>query len=212
MKHIMTSLLTLLLSFPALAALLTPQGTSESKIEKVSLAPAANATVEGETINLKAISAGMRMKKVLFVEFKVYVAELFASSPESFKKNESQALASLKGQKAVAIKLHFVRAVEAKDVQKSFADALKINKIDVNDGAVKQFLDATKNGKAEEGKALTVLGATLKDGSEVIFYETTGGEISEIKGPAGFIEKIFSIWLGRPADVGLAELKKQLLK
>lgn len=213
MKHLMTSLFTLLLSVPSLAALLTPQGTTETKIEKVSLVPAATAIVEGENINLKAIGAGLRSKKVLFVEFKVYVAELFVSNPESFKKNEAQALASLKGQKAVAIRLHFVRGVEAKDVQKSFVDALKVNKVDVNEATLNQFLDSvTKGGKTEEGKVLTVLGASLKDGNEAIFYETTSGNVSEIKGSAGFIEKVFSIWLGRPADVGLAQLKKEILK
>ncbi len=111
------------------------------------------------------------------------------------------------------MQLHFLRSVDGDTVQKSFKEALKTNKIDTEDAAVKQFLDSvSKGGEAKEGKSLSVLGAKLKDGTEAILYETTAGNLSEIKGPAGFIEKVFSIWLGKPADSGVAELKKAFLK
>lgn len=212
MKIISSLLLTLLLSVSASAALLTTEGTAE-KVEKASVFPTATATVEGESIKMTSIGTGLRQKKVVFMTFKVYVGQLFVSNPEKFKKSETEALASLKEQKAVAMQLHFLRGVDAPDVQKSFAASLKKNNIDMESAAMKQFLDAVnKGGKAIDGKTLTILGAKLKDGSEVIYYENSHGESSEIKGSAGLISSIFSIWLGTPVDDEVATLKKSLLK
>ncbi|WP_374080070.1 chalcone isomerase family protein [Bdellovibrio bacteriovorus] len=212
MKTLLISVFALLLSVTASAALLTPEGAGE-KIEKVSLAASATANVEGESIKLTSVGAGLRAKKVVFVNVKVYVGQLYVASPATFKKSDVEALGSLKDQKAVAVQLHFVRDVDADNVQKSFKEALKANNIDIEESSVKQFLDSVaKGGEAKEGKALTVLGAHLKDGSEAILYETTSGNLSEIKGSAGLIEKIFAIWLGKPSDDGVAQLKKSFLK
>lgn len=212
MKHLIAGLATVLLSLNASAALLTSEGSGE-KIEKVTLSSSATAQIENEAVKLTSVGAGLRAKKVVFVNVKVYVGQLFVSTPESFKKTDSEALTSLKEQKAVAIQLHFLRDVDADNVQKSFKEALKANNVSLDDAAVKQFLDSvSKGGEAKDGKALTILGAKLKDGSESVFYETTSGNISEIKGPAGFIEKVFAIWLGKPSDDGVASLKKSILK
>lgn len=210
MRNLIFALLTLLLSVNSMAALLTPEGNGE-KLEKFTLPASATATVENETLKLTPIGAGLRAKKVVFVNVKVYVGQLLVSNPESFKKDDP--MGSLKNQKTVAIQMHFLRDVDAENVQKSFKEALKANSVSVDDAAVKQFLDSVaKGGEAKDGKALTVLGSKLADGSEAIIYETTSGNISEIKGPAGFTEKIFAIWLGKPADDGVAQLKKSILK
>ncbi|QDK37600.1 chalcone isomerase family protein [Bdellovibrio sp. NC01] len=212
MKHFTTVMLGLVFSINSYAALLTNEG-SKGKLEGVSLSSTSSATVEGEAVKLSQIGAGLRSKKVAFMNFKVYVGELFVSSPEKFKKSESEALASLKEQKAVAVQLHFLRSVGGEDVQKSFKEALKVNGVNLDDSSVKQFLDSvTKGGEAKEGKTLTILGSKLKDGSEEVIYETTSGNVSSIKGPAGFVQQIFSIWLGKPADDGVGNLKASILK
>ncbi|MFM6927756.1 MAG: chalcone isomerase family protein, partial [Bdellovibrio sp.] len=127
--------------------------------------------------------------------------------------NKENPIASLKDQKAVAIQLHFLRSVDSENVQKSFKEALKANDVNLDEVSIKQFLDAVvKGGESKEGKSLTIVGAKLKDASEQISYETTAGTMTEIKGPAGFVEKVFSIWLGKPADDGVAHLKKSILK
>lgn len=212
MKYLLSSLLCLALASTTHAALLTTEG-SGSKIEKLTLPTSGVTSVDGDSLKLTAVGAGLRTKKVVFVNVKVYVGQLFVNSLESFKKTDSEALSSLKEQKAVAIQMHFLRDVDADNVQKSFREALKANGVDTNEAPTQQFLESVKNGgEAKEGKNLTVVGAKLKDGSEVISYETTGGTISQIKGEAGFVEKIFSIWLGKPSDSGVADLKKAILK
>lgn len=212
MQNLTLSLLTFLLSLSASAAVLTPEGRSESK-EKATIFNSASATIENEKLTLTSIGSGLRAKKVVFINVKVYVGQIFVTAPDQFKKSDAEALGSLKEQKAVAAQLHFLRDVDGENVQKSFVEALKANKIDLQDNSIKQFLDAVaKGGETKSGKTLTILGAHLKDGSEVIYYETTSGSSTEIKGSAGLIEKVFSIWLGKSADEGVAALKKEILK
>jgi hypothetical protein len=212
MKNLIAALFSLMLVQSASAALLTTEGTGPT-VEKVNLPATATVTSEGETIKLSSVGAGLRTKKVVFVNVKVYVGQLFVSDLATFKKTEAEALSSLKDQKAVAIQLHFVRDVDAEKVQKSFHEALEANKVSTSDASVKEALDAVaKGGEAKEGKALTILGTKMKDGSEAISYETTSGQVTTIKGSAGFIEKMFAIWLGKPSDDGVTQLKKALLK
>ena len=210
MKTLTLVLTTLLLSMNASAALLTNEASS-NKLEKVALSSAATYSLENENLKLSEVGAGLRAKKVVFVNIKVYVGELFVSDLSKF--NKENPLLSLKDQKAVAIQLHFLRSVDAENVQKSFKEALKANDVNLEDSSVKQFLDAVvKGGESKEGKSLTIVGAKLKDGSEQISYETTTGSTTDIKGTTGLVEKVFSIWLGKPADDGVAHLKKSILK
>ena len=52
----------------------------------------------------------------------------------------------------MAIQLHFLRDVDADNVQKSFKEALKANNVSLEDAAVKQFLDSVaKGGEAKDG-------------------------------------------------------------
>ena len=212
MKCIIATLIPLMMVQSAFAALLTPEGTGPS-IEKIHLPSAATVTSEGESLKLASVGAGLRTKKVVFVNVKVYAGQLFVSDLATFKRSESDALTSLQGQKAVAMQMHFLRDVDADNVQKSFKEALRANSVNTDEVSVKEFLEVvSKGGEAEEGKALTVLGAKMKDGSEMLSYETTSGQTSQIKGSAGLIEKIFSIWLGKSSDDGVAQLKKSILK
>jgi hypothetical protein len=209
MKIFVSLATALLLSVNASAALLSADGTS-GKLEKVNLSSSVTTNTENESMKLSYVGSGLRAKKVVFVNIKVYVAEFFVSNPEKFKKTEP--LNSLKDQKAVAIQLHFLRGVDAENVQKSFKEALSANGVNIDDAGVKQFLEAVaKGGEAQEGKALSILGSQLADGSQKISYETTSGSITEIKGQ-GLVEKVFSIWFGKPSDDGVATLKNSILK
>lgn len=206
------SSLVFLLSLSTQAALLTTENSAD-KLEKVQLAKSATTPVQEKTVSLTAAGAGLRSKKVVFVNVKVYVGQLFVSDVSKFKYSDAEALGSLKEQEAVAIQMHFLRNVDADNVQKSFKEALKANNVNTENTEVKQFLDAvSKGGEAKEGKALTVLGARMKDGAEAISYETTSGQVTQIIGRAGLIQDIFAIWLGKPADDGVASLKKSIVQ
>ncbi|MEN0059104.1 MAG: chalcone isomerase family protein [Bdellovibrio sp.] len=212
MRSAVLSLATLLIPFFTQAALLTTEGDGK-KIEGVTLAKSATAKWNDSAVALSSVGGGLRAKKVVFVNVRVYVAQLYVSSLETFKKEETSALASVKDQKTLAIQLHFLRDVDAKDVQSSFKQALTANKVNLEDAAIKQFLEnVEKGGNAAKGKTLTILGSHEADGKEVIHYENTDGAVSTVQGSQDFIKNIFSIWLGTPADDGVAKLKSEILK
>jgi hypothetical protein len=194
----------------ASAALLIPEGNLGS-LEEVQMPQSVQVSIENESFKLTSVGYGLRTKKVVFVTVKVYLGQLFVSDLASFKKAE--ALASVKTQKSLAMQLHFLRNVDGETVQKSFQEALTANDISLNESDVKQFLEVVKNaGEVKEGRKLSIVGATLPSGQEVLIIENTQGQISEIKSNKGFIEKIFSIWLGKTTDSGIASLKAAVLK
>jgi hypothetical protein len=204
--------LGLFYSFTSSASLLIPEGPTEN-FEKVRLSPFATVDIQNEKIRLTALGAGLRSKKIAFINIRVYVAQFLASSPEKIKRSDSEALSSLKEQKAVAIQLHFLRDVEMDKVLKSFKEAMAVNHIDSEEPNLKGILNAIKSeGEVKDGQTLTLVGSHLGGGSEMITIESGAGKVTEFKGAPGLIEKVFSIWLGQPSDDGVAQLKRKLLK
>jgi hypothetical protein len=160
---------------------------------------------------LSYIGAGLRSKKVVLVNVRVYVGELFVSDTAKFKKSE--ALKTVADASPALIQMHFLRDVDAEKVQSSFKEALEANKIDLKKPEIQKFLEAVKNGgEAKSGKMLSVYGAKKGDGSEVITYEDSNSKATTVSGGAGFIQEIFAIWLGTPSDGGVAKLKEDILK
>ncbi len=184
----------------------------DHSIEGVAIAKAATSTIKDRQNQLGLLGAGLRSKRVAIVNVKVYVAQLFSSDPNSFTRTLDGALNSLDQVHTVALLMTFVRDVEAVKVQTAFADALVANHVDVNNPQVKAFLDAVKSGgDALKSKNLTVVCEKLSDGTEVVTYENNHDQSVSIAGPSGFSHAILSIWLGVPADTGVADLKKALI-
>lgn len=208
-----TILASTLMASSAFASILTTTAGDKS-IEGVKIAKTGTVTVDGAPVAVTLIGAGLRSKKVVIVNVKVYVAELLASDAGKFVRNENDALKSLEQSQTIAIRLNFLRGVDAETVQSSFKEALQANNVNINDAAVAQFLAAVKNGgDAANGKALTIV--TQKDattGKETVSYEDTAGKVTRTTGDAGFSSKIMSIWLGNPSDNGVANLKAQLIQ
>jgi hypothetical protein len=179
-------------------------------LEGVTLSPSIT-TREGQKLQL--VGAGLRNKKVMMINVRVYVAELFVGDLAKFKKNPGEALKSVSEAQPAMIQLHFLRDVDAEKVQSSFKEALEANKVDLKKPEVQKFLEAVKTGgEAKKGKFLIVLGTKKADGTEVITYEDSNFKATTISGGAGFIQDIFSIWLGQPSDDGVAKLKADILK
>jgi hypothetical protein len=184
--------------------------SANTKIESVPLA--ASATTD-KGAKLSFVGAGLRAKKVVFVNVKVYVAQLFAADAAKLKKSDAEILGSLDSAAPVALQMNFLREVEASKVQSSFKEALEANKVDMNKPEIKKFLDAVQTGgKAKEGKTLTLLAVKNPDATETVTYEDANGKATAVSGAAGFTRDVLSIWLGKPSDDGVARLKSDLLK
>lgn len=204
-------LATLLLCPAGFAGVLTASPGSR-EIEKVKVSTEAKAKLADRSYNLKLVGAGLRYKKVALFKADVYVAELFAESADKFTKTEAGALDSAAAQKAVALRMTFLRDVEGEKVAGSFKDGLEENKIPLDSPNVKAFLEAVKSGgESKKGSTLVVLGEKLAGGKEAVSWENGSGKVTTISGDAGFIRTIFSLWFGKLDDSGLESLRDQIL-
>lgn len=186
--------------------------TGDGVIQEVKLAKAATATIESRVSQLTALGAGLRIKNVLFVHAKVYVAQLFANDATKFVRSKEGALGSLDGEKTVALQMNFVRSVGAGKVSNSFKEAFEKNHEALNSPEIQSFLAAVSTGSdIENGETLRLVGEKLEGGKELVTYENSKGNATSISGPAGFVKRVFAIWLGTPADSGLEDLKNALL-
>lgn len=201
---LLSLLLTFFLSPPSFAQ--TPVTT----LEGIPLSPSLT-TKEGHRLQL--VGAGLRSKKVLMIQVRAYVAEFFVADLGKFKKNPAEALVSVSEASPAMMRLHFLRDVDAGKVQTSFKEALEVNKVDFKKPEIQKFLEAVRTGgEAKKGKALSIWGVKKSDGSEVITYEDVNAKGTAIVGGPGFIQDIFSIWLGQPSDGGVEKLKADILK
>lgn len=210
--QIFSVLLGLALSTSAYAALLSTT-TGSHAIEGVKISTQGEVEVSGQKLPVTTIGAGLRAKKVLIATVRVYVAELLSSDASKFVRTESESLKTLEESRTIAIRLTFLRSVDAPTVQSSFKEALVANKVNVAEATLAKFLANVSNGgDAAASKSMTIVTTKNADLTETISYEDTNGKVSSVTGPQGTSAKIMSIWLGTPADDGLKSLKLQLLK
>lgn len=208
MKKILFSMVlaTSLMSQAALVSF--AKGTKE--IEGVNLNTTAT-TADGSQLDL--LGAGLRSKKVLFVNAKVYVLQLFSNNKAGFA-HDAGALASLvSGSDTVVLKISMLRTVEAPSLATSFQEALDANGYKM-DAELTKVLAVVENGAdGIQGKDLTLLLTKNTDPSKVDFhYEDAAGKQQNMTASASVMTKVLSIWLGTPADKGLENLKADLLK
>lgn len=212
LKSIYMGLLTsLIFSASITSAAVLTLNSGEKDIEGVKLAKSADMSTEKSKGSLEFLGAGLRSKKVVFVNVKVYVGQFFVQQASSFQK--SNALDSIDQQKAVAMTLTFVRDVEAKQVQGSFKESFEVNSVDLKDAQISQLMDAVmKGGNANKGSHLSMIGTKNDDKTETVTYESPTGQVTSITGPEGLRRKVFSLWFGKAADGGVSDFAKAILQ
>ncbi len=202
----------LMFSSYSMAALLTLEPGTEA-IERVSIAKKATASIDGQNVELLPVGAGLRSKRVLIADVKVYVNQILSTQPEKLNHDMNLALASTEQMQTVAVALTFLRTVDADKIQMAFVDSFIANKIDPKDASIAQFLANVKaGGDAKVGQTLSFVLTQNASGTDSIHYEDGNGKAFVVEGPRGLAQKILALWLGTPADDGLAKLKKQILK
>lgn len=202
---------TLMASSTFAAVLTTTPG--DKVIEGIKIAQTGQVNIENQQLPVSLIGAGLRAKHVVIANVKVYVAELLSSDASKFVRTDADALKSLDDSRTIALRMTFLRGVDAATVQTSFKEALDANKVNTADAAMSQFLTAVaKGGDAVNGKTLTIVMQKNADKTESVYYEDSNAKVTKVDGRQGFSSEIMSIWLGTPADSGVANLKVQLIK
>ncbi|NDG83975.1 MAG: hypothetical protein EBX52_02930 [Proteobacteria bacterium] len=189
-----------------------PGSRPSQNLSGVDILPSVTTSIDNQTRTLTLIGDGLRSKKVAIATVKVYVAQVFAEKAEAFVRDADKALDSFGSTGTTAIRMTFLRNVDAQTVLNSFRENFFANKIDVTKTEIASFLDAVNNGgDATNNSSMTIRGRVLADGSEEIAYEGSRGSVKTVNGPKGFVKEIFSLWYGNTADSGLANLKTALL-
>ena len=138
----------------------------------MAIAQTAVLSLNKQDIPLALIGAGLRAKRILIANVKVYVAQLFSSDAAQFVRTEKGALDSLRDSRTTVMSLTFLRNVDAPTVQQSFKEALTKNAVNLTEPAMAAFLQAVvQGGDAVSGKTLVFAFQKNADGSETATYE-----------------------------------------
>lgn len=181
------------------------------QIEGVTLNKTATAaaTATKPAVTMDLLGAGLRTKSVLIVTAKVYVLELFADN-KNFERNDNAVKSISANSNSVALKMSMLRTVSAATLSTSFREALDANGFEIDTELTALLALVEQSADGVQGKSISML--MTKDGAQThISYEDTNGGVKTFTGSASVMSKILSIWLGTPADSGLAKLKTQLL-
>jgi hypothetical protein len=212
MKNIIFSI-ALLFGITSQASLLTYEA-GPSKIESVNLNKTATINIENkpEGAKMEILGAGTRNKKVLFVNAKVYVLQIFSDNKAGFARDAGALTSLVSNSSNVALKISMLRTVDAASLATSFSEALAANGYKV-EGELKQLISVIQNGASgDQGKNLSLVLSKDVDPAFVNFsYEDSQGKIQTLKVGSLAMTQVLSIWLGKPADSGLEALKASLL-
>lgn len=215
MNKMFLSAVIALTTVTAQASLLTLK-KEVKKVDVVSVAAGATANVDGKALDLTTLGAGLRSKKVLFMNVKVYVGQLMTDNVGAVDlKNPNAVLANLGNNNASAFTMTFVRSVTSDQLTVAFRDGFNANNVDMNAAPIKDLLAAvTAAGDVSTNDTLTFLVIKNADGSEDVLMENQKGVVTKISGAGDktLSVKVLSLWIGNGADAGVTDLKNQILR
>lgn len=206
--------IALAFAFHAQAELLTLTPGSATK-KGVNISAGATADLGGKKVALTTVGSGVRAKDFV-IAVDVYVGQLLLSDSGRFVKSAGGALASLDNQNTVAMRMSFLRKLNAQSLREGFIDGLVANNVNINEPDVAKLLQwVAESGGVVPGSNLSVVFNRNANGTETMHFELTGaaGLKSGVHtGAKGFTQKVVSSWLGNPCDDLMGEFKAELLQ
>jgi len=159
-----------------------------------------------DTGALTLVGAGLRKKKVVFVNVSVYVAAHYVGLPADW--NPAQAAASLKKQPHRQMTLTFLRDVGADKIKDAFSDSLTANGHDPARADLAAALKALA-ADVKEGGQISFVGSTEPGKPQRVWITGSTGR-AEVAG-ATVVDDLWSMWFGKPVDGGIEQLQTELL-
>lgn len=179
-----------------------------------------NKKVEGVTVSdqvilksfnnltFKSVASGLRTKKVAFLTFNVYVAELLLPSTTTW----DQKSASFENSASAAVMMTFLREVPAKNISEAFSDGLKKNKVDINTEAIQLFLKKVSSlGDIKKGEIL-IIARNQSESTDQLLIQIPPRFSEVVTSNQKWTTSILKIWSGESADSGITALQKALFK
>ena len=187
----------------------------EKTIHDINLTKATNLVLDSEEFSLQPVTTGLRKKKFFaLVNVKFYFAELLAASPQKIIKTETDILTSLKAAGPVEMKLTLFRDVPNDQLINYFTEAFNANSIfePSYSAAMKLFFEELKSIKQlNKNDVFSLIGLWKKD-KTILVLQRPDKTIKTIEGDVQFLNQIYSVWFGEPADDKTKALKKDFLK
>jgi hypothetical protein len=178
---------------------------SSQKWEKHTLSEKVKLTSLGG-VELKSVAHGLRSKKVAFLNFDVYVAELLLPASISWDKKPQ----TWESSNQSGVIMTFLRDVPAQNISEAFEAALKKNSVDTKTPLYQDFLKkVTTIGDLKKGEVLLVA-RSLSAQEDVLVIEVEGRFQEKISNSQPWTHQILKIWSGKPADPGIEVMQKAL--
>lgn len=160
--------------------------------------------LEGTT--LKSVAGALRQKKVAFLNFDVYVAEILL--PESIAWDKKST--TFENSTTAGIMMTFLRDVSAKDVSAAFADGLRKNNAVMNHAPIVEFLKKVASmGDVKKNEVLSLVRLKKAD-QDVLLIEVKGRFSEKVVDPNPWTNSVLQIWSGLPSDPGLQTFKMKI--
>jgi len=213
MKSFVMATALLLASFSQASLLTFEQGTLE--LDNVNLSKSAtvnDANGNPTALTMDLLGAGLRSKTVLFIPAKVYVIQLFSDNKPAFTRDANALTSLVNNSKMIALKITMLRTVDASSLAVSFKEALQANGHAIDSDLAAMLNIVEKGAPGTQGKELSMLMVKDQAGKVNFYYQDAAGKQQSLSGSSELGAKVMSIWLGKPADDGLAKTKEQLLK
>ena len=192
---------------------LTPGGR---QIEGVNVSAGGSVNLDGRNYSLSTAGAGLRRSKVFGpVAVRVYVGQILVADPGRFVKTPDGALPSIDHQLSLVMHLTFLRDIPSRRIVESFLDSLAANSISDKDADVEKFVRMVQGaGDMTDKSSITMFVTKNSNGTETLAFDVKSDKnyFDRQVVAAGFSRKMASLWLGVPADDGLANFKTELLQ
>jgi hypothetical protein len=157
-------------------------------------------------VELKNVAHGLRSKKVAFLTFDVYLAELLLPASANWDK---KALTWENSQQS-GVLMTFLRDVPAQNISEAFEAALKKNSVNTSTPLFQDFLKkVTSIGDLKKGEAF-LIARDLSAKEDVLVIEVQGRFNEKISNSQPWTQDILKIWSGKPADPGIEAMQKVL--
>lgn len=156
---------------------------------------------EDNKVSLVGKSEGIRHKKIALFNINVYQARLFVPQKDS-KLTKSKALLEVSPK---AMKINPMRSFSGDKLKEAMLVSYETNKVDASVKAQVEFLGLISKHKIEKNNPVYLVGVTNGDKEELHLIMKNMNEV--IHGHKGFLEEIFSVWLGEPVDSDMQKLQ-----
>lgn len=152
-------------------------------------------------ISLIGRTEAIRHKRIALFNINVYQARLFLPEKEAKNKIAKDLLETF----PKAVKINPMRSFSGDRLKEAMLVSYEKNNVSLTSKAQEEFLDLISKHKIQKNNPVYLVGIVNGDKEELHLIMKNMNEV--IYGQRGFLEEVFSVWLGKPVDSDMAKLQ-----